>query len=189
MPDIITENSTPRELYEMLVHVVSVSKRGFVAMGKLLRELKTNDNYRKAIGAGVDDWESFLRQPEISLAAGEANRLIQIYEEFVVRLGYDEQTISEVPVKNLHYLLPLVKRLASREDTDELVADATILSQKDFKERIIDKKYENAGAYVKDYEYFIMRKTLNTGTLDRVPSITSEMLMSQYGLPQNEEMS
>lgn len=151
-------------------------------MGKILRELKKKDTFKNAIGKGIDTWADYLKQPEIGLAPQEANRLIQIYEEFILRLGYDEETISAVPVKNMHYLLPLVKKLNSKDETDELVADATLLPQKDFKERIYDRKVEADGNVTRTYEYMIMQKTLETNTLKRVPGIESDTIRITFSL-------
>ncbi len=169
-------------LHLMLVNVVSLSKRGFVAMGKILRELREKDKFQMAIGNGIDTWEEYLRQPEIGLSAGEANRLIQIYEEMVLRLGYSEETVANIPVKNAYYLLPLVKEMETKEEADELVADATLLSQKDFRDRLWDRKVENEGAFIKNFEYLLMRKTVETGTMERVHGITSEVIRETFNL-------
>lgn len=181
MPEIITEKATAPELHQMLVAVVGYSKRSFVAMGKLLFALKYDNQYRNAIGSGINTWEDYLKQPEIGLAAGEANRLIQIYEEFCLRLGYDEDTISAIPVKNIHYLLPIVRKFDDREDTDELVADATFLSQRDFKERLYDRKVEQ-GEPTRTFEYMVMAKTVETGTMSRVMDIDSETIKRTFNL-------
>lgn len=181
LPTIEIDKATPPQLHTLLIGVISFSKKGFVTMGKLLRELKDDSKFRNAVGYGIDNWEDYLRQPEIGLSTNEANRLIQIYEEFIVRLGYDEDTISNIPVKNMHYLLPLVKKMAYKEEADELIADATLLSQKDFKERLYDKKVE-AGEPQRTFEYMLMRKTLETGTMDRVPNIDSDLIKKTFNL-------
>lgn len=173
----------PHKLHEALKYVVHLSKRSFVMTGRILHELKKDDKYMQAVGKGADTWKDYLRQPEIGLSEGEASRLMQIYEEFILRLGYDEDTISSVPVKNMHYLLPLAKRLENKEEVDELVADATLLSQKDFKERIFDVKVEESGGDLKrTFEYVIMRKTLETGAMDRVHEIDSDMIKRMFKL-------
>lgn len=181
MPNLVTANATPHELHNLLVSVVSFSKKSFVAMGKILRELREEDNFRQAIGSGVDSWDDYLKQPEIGLDSREANRLISIYEEFIIRLGYDEDTVANIPVKNIHYLLPLVKKFETKEEADELIADATFLSQKDFKRRLGDIKVED-GVLTLTYEYMIMRRTNETATMDRVPGITSEMIVQMFNL-------
>lgn len=173
----------PRKLHEMLLTVVHLSKKSFVTMGRILHALKQDDNYKTAVGKGADDWDDYLRQPEIGLSSSEASRLITIYKEFILRLGYDEQTISEVPIKNMHYLLPLVKKLKTKEEADDLVCEATLMSQKDFKERIYEAKAEEMGSgATRTFEYMIMRKTLETNTLDKVHGIDSETIRSAFNL-------
>ncbi len=183
MDELVELTGSPHKLHEYLLHVVSISKKSFVVIGKCLYYLKKDGAYQDAVGKGADSWEDYLRQPEIGLAVGEASRLIQIYEQFILRLGYDEDTISDIPVKNMHYLLPLVKKLKDRDETDELVADATLLSQKDFKERIYDRKAESVGdGATRTFEYMIMRKTLETNTLDKVMDIDSDTIKMTFKL-------
>ena len=167
-----------RALHDELLQIVHFSKKSIVVLGKLLRELKENDKFKTAVGAGADTWEEYLKQPEIGLSTGEAAKMIQVYEEFILRLGYDEDTISDIPNKNMNYLLPLIKNVKTQEDADELIADATLLSQKDFKLRLFDKRGESK----KTFEYFIMRKTLETNTLDRVHGINSILIKKTFAL-------
>lgn len=171
------------ELHKILCDVVHMSKRGIVATGRILYELKKDNNFQKAIGSGIDSWADYLRQPEIGLSIPEAARMIQIYETFILKLDYDEDTISAIPIKNMHYLLPLVKKMDSREEADELIADATLLSQKDFKEKLYDVKSAELGeAATRTFEYFVMRKTVETNTLDRVMDLSSDVIKSQFNL-------
>ncbi len=184
MSYLLTEGvHDPRQLHDMLLTVVHLSKKSFVTMGRILSALRQDDNYKKAVGAGADNWHDYLKQPEIGLSTDEASRLIQIYEEFILRLGYDEDTISEVPVKNMHYLLPLAKKMDKGDDIDDLVACATLLSQKDFKEKIYDVKAAEMGEKAtRTYEYMIMKKTLETGTMEKVHDVDSNMIKRMFNL-------
>lgn len=157
-------------LHSYLVINVSESKSSAVAMGKLLYALKENDSYREAIGDGIDTWQSYLGQPEIGLSVGEANRLIQIYEVFVIDKGYPESEVAEVPIKNLHRLLPVAK---AGEEINELFEDAKVLSQRDFREKLQDFKDDSG---VRTYEYVLMRKCIETGTMRKVHDIPSNEL-------------
>ncbi len=179
---------SPRSLHEYLLKIIHVAKSSVVLMGKTLYYLKSEDKFKEAVGRGADTWADYLRQPEIGLSTQEANRCIQIYELLVLKLGYEERTISEIPAKNLHYLLPLVKKMNSKDEADELVADATLLSQKDFRERVVEKKIDELGLR-REYEYILIRKVVQTGTMEKLHDITSEILMQTFDLPQYEEMS
>lgn len=173
-------NFSPLELHEKLLESISYTKKGFIIIGKLLYELKNDNTFALAIGAGIDSWRDYLSQPEIGLTIGEASRLIQIYEEFVLRLGLSEDIVASIPIKNLHYLLPIAKQAQTVEDMGGLVGDAQTLSQKDFKERLYEvKHYEDE----RTYGYLVMKRCIETGVLSRVHDISSEMLKRTFNLP------
>ncbi len=144
-------------------------------MGALLYFLKQDDNFKSAVGS-IDTWEDYLKQPEISLSTGEASRLEQIYEVFCLKFGYSVDRIAEVPVKNLHYLLPIAK---TSDNIDDLLNDAEHLSQKDFRERVFESKTTSEH---RTYEYILMQKTLETGNLKRVHGIDSQTLKDTFNL-------
>lgn len=174
-------------IHQKLVETISFSKQSFVAMGKLLSELKRGDKYREAIGEGINTWVDYIAQPEIGLSKGDADRLIQIYEVFVEHFCFAEEYVASVPVKNLHYLLPIAKRGLTRPGTEgstemeELLEDAKVLSQKDFKERIFDVRQEDEDVE-RTYEFLIMKKCIETGNMSKVHDITSDNIKEYYGL-------
>ena len=172
---------SPREVHDELLQIVHFSKKSIVVLGKLLSGLKRDDMFKKAVGNGADTWEDYLKQPEIGLSTAEAAKMIQVYEEFIVRLGYDEDTVSDIPNKNMTYLLPLIKKISSQEEADELIADATLLSQKDFKLKLFEVKMGERAT--KHLEYFIMAKTMETNTLERVHDISSDLIKQTFNLP------
>lgn len=172
---LITSNLSPFELHQKLLESISFTKTGFVIIGKLLYTLQQNDNFASAVGEGINTWDDYITQPEIGLSRGESSRLIQIYEQFVLRLGLSEEDVARIPLKNIHYLLPLVKS-STEENADDiraLVDDATQLSQKDFRERVYESKHEDQS---RTYEYMVMKRCNETGTLSRVHDITSEQI-------------
>lgn len=173
--------SSPFELHQKLLESISFTKTGFVVIGKLLHNLKQKDNFLQAVGEGINTWDDYISQPEIGLSRGEASRLMQIYEEFVLRLGLSEEEVSKIPLKNIHYLLPLVKS-ASEEEADNihaLVDDAKNLSQRDFKERVWESKHEDQE---RTYEYLVMRKCIETGNMTKVHGITSTQIIEALKL-------
>ena len=125
----------------------------------------------------------YLAQPEVGLTKGEANRLVQIYEEFVVKFHYDEVYIANIPLKNLHYLLPIAKATKDESKITSLLNEAKHLSQKDFKERVYDIKTEDKGE--RTYEYLIMKKCKETGGMVKVHNIPSEEIKYRFNLGDN----
>lgn len=168
--------SVAHELHQKLVGLVSVTKRNVVVMGKILSEIKHNDNFRLAVGEGIDTWDAYIAQPEIGLSRGDADRMIQIYEVFVEQYGYDPDYIGSIPVKNLHYLLPIAKHAGV---DDSLLEDARVLSQKDFRERIHDIK-DSSGT--RTYEYLVMQRCIETGNMRRVQGISSDDIKINFSL-------
>lgn len=166
--------------YNSLVQTVSISKIGSVKMGKLLYELKRDESFREAVGDGIETWQSFLAQPEIGLSVSEANRLIQIHETFVIKFSVDEAYLATVPIKNLHYLLPVVKEMDDSTEVGNLVNEAAHLSQRDFKERMHDIRTDDSG--VRTYEYIVMKKCVETGGMRKVHEIPSDTIKSTFGL-------
>lgn len=167
---MLTTLSKPQELHNRLVESIGLTKRGFVVIGRLLFELQKNESYKEAIGAGIDTWDDYLAQPEIGLSRGEASRLTQIYETFIVKFGLDESYVSSIPIKNLHYLLPIAKD-KNKNSLSELIEDAKNLSQKDFRERVYEAK---TSSQERTYEYLIMKRCVETGGLSRVHEFSSE---------------
>jgi len=165
--------------HSKLLDIIGLSKESSIILGRLLSELKRDDSFKEAIGEGIDTWRDYLAQPEIGLSVGEANRMVQIYDEFVSRLGFNEAYLAEIPVKNLHYLLPIVKKMDLSDDVDELLESARTLSQKDFKERIYDLK-DDSGE--RTYEYLVMKRCIETGNMTKVHDITSEEIKEKLNV-------
>lgn len=171
-----THLSNPHDLHNLLTAIITSSKKNFIAMGQVLSELRNNNNYKRAVGS-IDTWRAYLAQPEIGLSLGEANRLIQIYEEFIIRLGFAPEMVSEVPIKNLHYLLPMVKGEKDKDKVGEWLADATLLSQSDFRERIGEEKKEQC-----TYEFMVMKRCQENGRLTKVLEISHEQIIQAFNL-------
>ena len=164
--------SNPREAHVLLTKIVHNTKVSFVEMGAILKYLKQNDRFKEAIG--IEDWNDYLKQPEISITQGEANRMIQIYETFCERLGYSIDRIANVPVKNIHYLLPLAKEEKDKEKIDNLLSDAEVLTQKDFREKVFEDK--NTGK--KTFEYFIMERCKETGNMKKIYDVPETEILA-----------
>ena len=178
---LTTSNLSPFQLHQKLLEVVSFTKTGFVIIGKLLYTLQQNDNFTEAVGEGINTWDDYISQPEIGITRGESSRLIQIYEQFVLRLGMSEDEVAKIPLKNIHYLLPIIKESTEEnaEDIRALVDDATHLSQKDFKERVWESKNESQE---RTYEYLVFERCIETGSLKKVHNIKSEEIKNVFNL-------
>lgn len=173
---------SPHELHEWLSGVISMSRKSFIVIGHLLYDLKKDHVYQEAVGKGIETWEDYLAQPEISLRPAEANRLMQIYDRFVLQLKFDEETIASIPVKNMHYLLPIAKKTEDKDEIEALVYDAAALSCQDFKDRLFEKKKEDDPDLEDEHEYMIMKRRIATNTMYRMNEVTSDAIKQAFNL-------
>lgn len=162
-------------VYTKLLTVLNLHRGSGLVLGQVLWQLKANNLFQKSVGAGIETWADFLKQPEIGLDVREANRMMDLYGQFVLKLGYSVEELAEAKTKSLHYLLPLVKSdQLSKERIDELVDSAKTLTVNQFRESIYDAKTQDIG--VRTYQLVLMRKCNETGTLQKVHGIESEVI-------------
>lgn len=161
----------PHELYTSLVAKTEVMNYNFISLGKTLRDLKEGDRFREAVG-DIDTWQHFVKQPEIGLTVGEANKLIDLYTTFVLELGYSEEQLSSISLKNLKVLLPLVKQ--GVQNLEELMDQARTLSDKDFKDALIETS-ESLVEVPRTYKYVVMKVCNETKNMSKVHEITDEI--------------
>ena len=163
-------------LHQELLNVVTKNKYNFLEQGKLLYQLRKNSIYRESTG-GIDSWHEYLAQPEIGMSPTQANKLLHIYELFIKKLNYREEEIIKISVKTLNYLIKRQEEFEklSKEKQDEIISQAQVLSHKDFKEAYFDQKSEGTKE-IRHYEYVLMKKCLETGTMSKVHDISSEII-------------
>lgn len=166
-------------LVRELIELQTLSRKLDVTRGRILWELKANNLYKKTFGEGVDTWEEFLRSPEIALTTSEANRMMQMYEYFVIKYELSEDDLGQVPVKTLHYLLPRLKSGEVREeDLPELVEAGKSLTFHQFRETLYD--IQNVNEDSRTYTYMVMRKCNETKNLSVVQEISSKDILSVW---------
>ncbi len=162
---------TPHELYISLIAKTDQINFHFFSLGKILRDLKEEDNYKKAIG-DTDTWQHFVKQPEIGLTVGEANKLIDIYQTYIEDLGYSEEQLSSISFKNLKILLPIIKE--GVQNHEELIDKARTLSDKDLKDALIETE-ESLNEVPKTYKYVVMKICNETKNMSKVHELTEDI--------------
>lgn len=164
--------------YHQLVATLRLRQLTGMALGASLWRLKADNTYKSAVGQGIETWNDFLKLPEISLEVREANRAMDLYEMFVLKYGFTIDELAEAKTKSLHYLLPLVKEgILSEARIHELVEDAKHLTQNQFRENIFDAKETGAS---RTYQFVLMRKCNETGTMQRVPDIDNTQIIVAF---------
>jgi hypothetical protein len=146
--------------FNLLVTLLSdLRELQYINLGSLLKEIKVGELYKTEIGAGIDTFYQFLCQPEIGMTVNEANFLIKAYDK--AKEGH--YNFRDISPRKLKYLL-------SSANIDELIDDARTLSNADFIERHYDKKTNNEA---RTYEYLVMRRCNETGSLSKVGGVES----------------
>lgn len=175
-------------LYRDLIAAIRAHRLFGVFLGKFLWQLRFNDTYTQA--TGIENWNDFLKSPEISLEVREANRAMDLYDMFVLQYGYKAEELAEAKTKSLHYLLPLAKSGEVPEKRiRELVEDAKHLTQNQFRDQIYDAKTGDQGP--RSYQFVLMRKCIETGTLQLVPDVTNETIIQVFnhaGIPIEQKL-
>jgi hypothetical protein len=174
----------PRDFYLELTNSVKRNKFNFLEQGRWLMFLRKNSVYREALGdGGADSWHEFLSQPEIGMSPTQANKLLNIYELFIIKLKYSEDEIIKISVKTLNYLVKRKDEFEklSKELQDEIISQAQVLSHKDFKEAYFDSKSEASQELGQDksertYEYILMQKCHQTGNMTKVHDYDSSAI-------------
>lgn len=167
---------TPATYHEHLIQTVHRNKQNFLEQGSVLSRLRKNSAYRETTG-GIDSWHEYLSQPEIGMSPTQANKLINIYELFIKKLNYAQESIIEIPIKTLSYIIKRKEEFEafSKAKQDEIIDQAKVLSFKDFKEAYFDQKSEESGE-VRTYDFVLMKKCHQTGTMTKVHELDSNTL-------------
>jgi hypothetical protein len=162
---------TPHESYTSLVAKVSMMNYNFITLGGVLRELKEGDRFKEAVG-DTDTWQHFVKQPEVGLTVGEANKLIDLYTTFVLELGYSEEQLASISLKNLKVLMPVAKQ--GVQNLEELLEQARTLSDKDFKDALIETE-DSLVEVPRTYKYVVMKVCNETKNMSKVHELTDEI--------------
>ena len=97
-------------------------------LAKELTHLKKDKNFRKLMGDEKFSWKAFVAQPELQpLNISKANRLVCIYDNFVIRLGVPEQDLKGIDTHSLHRLATVV----DKDTVEEWLEKAKNLSRSD----------------------------------------------------------
>lgn len=164
--------------YKKLLEVLHFGRMAGALLGQQLFRLKANNAFREAIGEGVETWADFLKMPEINLDSREATRAMEIYEQFCIKRGYSTEMLAEAGVKNLHYMLPMVKKgELPEEDIKELLEAGAVLPQRSFKARLHDVK---TGGGERHFEFVLMRRCIETNDLQIVHDYDSEKILAAF---------
>jgi hypothetical protein len=126
-------------VYAKLIYAKKSQDILFLALGKLLKEIRDKRLYE------VLDYENFgqfLASDELSISRESAFLYIRVYEFFVEYLELDESYVATIPVSKLAMLVPVLKKMESKEQIMEFISDTENLRFGDFVREV--RKFQNS---------------------------------------------
>jgi len=111
------KNKEALQVYNELIKWKTIGGLSYLKIGQLLKRIKEEKLY-KYLGEGseeFEDFESFLKTPEINMELRKAYYLIQIWDTFCEKLGFKEEELAGIPWTSLRVLLPVVRKENARE--------------------------------------------------------------------------
>lgn len=109
-----------------------VIENSFLMLGERLKKIKDEDMFKPQ----WDSWDEYLEEMKMSQAT--ASKLINIYSKFVLEYGISTDILLESGGwSTLAELLPYAK---SKEDANELIHEAGILTRKDLRVKLNERK-------------------------------------------------
>lgn len=130
--NVSTSLSTPEYAFEIYKKFL-LAKRGqeylFMAMGKLLKEIRDKKLY---LTLDYDNFGQFLSSDEISISRESAFQYIRVYEFYIQYLELDENYVGKMPVSKLSIMLPMLKKVETKEEAIKLIEDMAPLGYADF---------------------------------------------------------
>lgn len=145
-------------------------------LGLRLYEIKSTGYYKKAVGDGATTWVDYLAQSEVNIPVSRARKLIRVYKHFCLHLSYAPESLEGVPLYALDYIAS--RELVDVDGIDTLLADARVLTQKDFRERYHDEVVQTE----RTYSYLIMKKCNETSSMEKIHDVDSEMIKRAFNL-------
>lgn len=171
-----TTVSNAQVVHQALISMSVKNKMDDWKVAHVLYRLRRFDLWRFSVG-GIDSWEDYLKQPEIGISRHKADRLVRIYEYFIVERRMSVELLTDVPWSALDLLS---KKNVFGQNLLDLLEAAKHVTPKDFKETLFD--VTDGGD--RTYSYLIMKKCDQTGNLEKVhdPAITSDLIKESFQL-------
>ncbi len=82
---------------------------------------------------GHDKFEEWLGTPEIGLSRSHTYRLIEVYEQLVVKRGVSQEQLAELDLSKLAVVLPALRK--GEAELEEALADCESLSRSALREK------------------------------------------------------
>ena len=155
-----------RKEHEKLLKYKSFASLAYLYIGKTLKKIRDEKLYLYIFGEGCDSFKDYLRSPEVGISQRKAYYLIEIYETFCEKLGYNPEKLRE-----LHWTsLREIKSVVNKENADLWIENAKQLTTKDLIIRVKQEKGQLANPMTCQHEwekitYWKCKKCLSTSRI------------------------
>ena len=120
------------KLHQKIVHNESLRRQLLGNNIELLREMKDKELYKSVLGDTTTEWVAYLGQVETMYSRNSVYNYFRVYDKFVKEIGLTFEFISQVPISRLVEMLPVI----TKENSDDLISKALILTSRDFTDEI-----------------------------------------------------
>ena len=100
----------------------------FLDIGRLLKIIRDEKYY---LHLGHEKWLDFINSGEVTIKQSTIYAYISIYEMYVMKYGFLPLELAEIPWDKLHRVLPAVRKSKNKDEVEEWVEKAKVLSRSD----------------------------------------------------------
>lgn len=122
------------QLYQRAVALKNITGQNFLELGAILMKIRDLELW-KTIHGGYDSFEVFLQASDLKYKKSTANFFINVYETFILKLGFPIEQIAQISQDRLSKITARVKEVTP-EQAHELVSQAETLSFSDFRKNM-----------------------------------------------------
>lgn len=115
-------------LQEQVVEQVAGQRSSWVALAARLASFHSGRGWT---ALGIESFNEWLGQPEISLARAEAYAMIAAWRELVEEREIDPERLGALDISKVAVVLPAIKE--GRVSVDQALADCEVLSRSDLR--------------------------------------------------------
>lgn len=120
------------DLQASVVQQVASQRSSWVPLARRLSTFHAGKGWK---ALGLDSFNEWLAQPEISLNRGEAYSMMRAWRELVEDREVDPLILAALDISKVAVILPAIKKGAV--EVDEALSDCEVLSRSDLRARYI----------------------------------------------------
>ncbi|HEC66860.1 MAG TPA: hypothetical protein ENI23_16415 [bacterium] len=129
MKSLLQKTEEARKLYNEWEEITSVSENIYWSKARILHNWKKNNNYKFVFGDEKQSWASFLS--EVHVPQSSADQKVKNWGFFIDSHQLEITSLASADTSCLYYIT-MYKTSVPKEDVEEWVEKAKVLSRGDF---------------------------------------------------------